>query len=53
MAFMVLGPMLDIKLLLMYFGVFRKRVIVALVVTVLVVVLTTMLGLQYFWPDWS
>ncbi len=30
MAFMVLGPMLDIKLVLMYFRVFRKRFIIAL-----------------------
>jgi uncharacterized membrane protein YraQ (UPF0718 family) len=30
MAFMVLGPMLDLKLLFMYLGVFRKRAIVAL-----------------------
>jgi hypothetical protein len=50
MAFMVLGPMLDLKLLLMYFSVFRKRVIIALVVAVLSVVLMTMLGLQFFFP---
>jgi uncharacterized protein len=30
MAFMVLGPMLDLKLLFMYLGLFRKRAIVAL-----------------------
>lgn len=50
MAFMVLGPMLDLKLLLMYFSIFRKRVIVALVVTVVGIVLVAMLGLQYFFP---
>lgn len=50
MAFMVLGPMLDLKLLLMYFSVFSKRVILALVITVVGVVLVTMLGLQYFSP---
>jgi len=30
MAFMVLGPMLDIKLLLMYISLFKKRVIIVL-----------------------
>jgi len=30
MAFMVLGPMLDIKLLAMYHGVFRRKAIIAL-----------------------
>ncbi len=40
LAFMVLGPMLDIKLLLMYMRVFRKRFITALTgVTVLLVFL--------------
>ncbi len=27
MAFMIMGPMMDVKLLSMYFGVFRKRVV--------------------------
>lgn len=30
MAFMVLGPMLDMKLVMMYFGVFRRRLILTL-----------------------
>jgi len=51
MAFMVLGPMLDIKLLLMYLSVFRKRLIVALAFTVPTVVLVAMLALQAFMPD--
>jgi uncharacterized membrane protein YraQ (UPF0718 family) len=51
MAFMVLGPMLDVKLLLMYLSVFRKRLIVALAVTVPLAVLLVMLGLQRFFPD--
>lgn len=50
MAFMVLGPMFDIKLLLMYLSVFRKRVIVALSLSTFLSVLTTMLVLEYFWP---
>lgn len=50
MAFMVLGPMLDIKLILMYGSVFRKRVILALIGTVLSTVLVTMLGLHHLFP---
>jgi hypothetical protein len=38
LAFMVLGPMLDIKLLLMYVGVFRKRAIIILAAAVLMLV---------------
>lgn len=30
MAFMLLGPMLDMKLVMMYFGIFRKRLILTL-----------------------
>ncbi len=47
MAFMVLGPMLDIKLILMYFSVFRNKVIVSLIVAVVLSVLLGMLGLEY------
>ena len=50
MAFMVLGPMLDIKLILMYFSVFRKGVILALIGTVLTTVLLAMLALHSFFP---
>jgi uncharacterized membrane protein YraQ (UPF0718 family) len=38
MAFMVLGPMLDIKLILMYFNVFRLRAIVTLAALVFLLV---------------
>jgi len=38
MAFMVLGPMLDIKLILMYFNVFRLRAIVTLAALVFLMV---------------
>jgi len=38
LAFLVLGPMLDTKLLLMYLGVFRKRAIVILAVVIAVAV---------------
>jgi len=51
MAFMVLGPMFDIKLLLMYLTVFRKRLIVTLAVAVPVVVFLAMLALQTVWPE--
>jgi uncharacterized protein len=47
MAFMLLGPMLDIKLLFMYRTVFRKRFIVVLAVTVLALVLLTALGIHF------
>ncbi len=51
MAFMVLGPMFDIKLLLMYLSVFRKRVILALSLSTIFSVLLLMLILQYFFPN--
>lgn len=49
LAFLVIGPMFDIKLLLMYQGVFRKRAIVALAVlaTVLVFVASVAVGLLW------
>ena len=47
MAFMVLGPMLDMKLLLMYLTMFRKRVIVALSFLTFMAVLGVMMFLQY------
>ena len=43
MAFMVLGPMLDIKLILMYFQLFRKRFIIALSGTTFMLVFLSML----------
>lgn len=51
MAFMVLGPMFDIKLLLMYLSVFRKRVILTLSLCTIFSVLLLMLALQYFLPN--
>jgi uncharacterized protein len=50
MAFMILGPMLDVKLILMYFSVFRKRVIISLIVTIFVTVFLTMSGLHMLFP---
>lgn len=51
MAFMVLGPMLDIKLVLMYLSVFRKRAILALCLAIPVFVFLAMLTLEFFLPD--
>nr|WP_321464882.1 permease [uncultured Desulfobulbus sp.] len=51
LAFMVLGPMFDIKLFLMYFGLFSKKVIAALIATVLFAIFFTMLALHLFFPQ--
>lgn len=47
MAFMVLGPMLDIKLILMYLTFLRKRAILALILLTFSSVLLTMLALEF------
>lgn len=47
MAFMVLGPMLDLKLMLAYFTMFRGRTIWFLAVLTVVAVLVVMIVLQY------
>jgi uncharacterized membrane protein YraQ (UPF0718 family) len=46
MAFLLTGPMFDLKLLLMYRTVFRRRAIVALASLVLVAVLAVAVGLE-------
>jgi uncharacterized membrane protein YraQ (UPF0718 family) len=46
MGFMVLGPMLDIKLLLMYLGLFKKRAIIKLAGMTVLMVFLTMLILE-------
>ncbi len=46
MAFMVLGPMLDLKLILMYLGLFRKRLILVLSTLTFLFVGLSMLILQ-------
>lgn len=48
MAFLLTGPMFDLKLLLMYQGLFRKNVIVVLALLVLGTVLTVSLGFGLF-----
>ena len=47
LAFLLTGPMLDLKLLLMYLGVFRRRAIFALAGTTVVFVFVTMLLMHY------
>ncbi len=47
MAFMVLGPMLDIKLMMMYRSIFRKRFIGVFAGVVIMLVLMYMLLFQY------
>ncbi len=47
LSFMVLGPMVDIKLLLMYLGVFKKRAIVAIASLTIFAVFVGMLFFHY------
>jgi uncharacterized protein len=55
LAFLVLGPMLDIKLILMYTRVFRLRLILTIVACVVVLVLVLCLGLYQVYEanGWS
>lgn len=46
MAFMVLGPMLDIKLILMYLGLFTRKMILTLVLSVTLTVFLAMAALE-------
>ena len=48
MGFMVLGPMLDLKLSAMYLSFIRKRAFIGLVVVVYSLVFFTMLGWEIF-----
>jgi uncharacterized membrane protein YraQ (UPF0718 family) len=47
MAFLVLGPMLDMKLYVMFTRVFRTRLILTLLVTLLVTVFSLSMALEY------
>lgn len=51
MAFLVLGPMFDIKLYVMYTRIFRRRLIFTIVGSVIIQVFVYMLILHYVWPD--
>ena len=44
MAFMVLGPMLDLKLVAMYFRVFKKRLILVLSLSTFIIVFVSMMA---------
>lgn len=50
MAFMILGPMLDVKLILMYLSLFRKRVIITLCSMTAVLVFLSILVMEFFSP---
>jgi len=50
LGFLVLGPMLDLKLMMMYLSVFRKRAIVLLSVLTFCVVFILMLFIETFLP---
>lgn len=50
LAFLVLGPMLDLKLMMMYLSVFRKRAIAYLFVTIFLVVFLLMLAVEFTLP---
>jgi uncharacterized membrane protein YraQ (UPF0718 family) len=49
-AFLVLGPMFDLKLLLMFTRVFRRRLIVTIVLSVSIQVFVYSLAVHYLWP---
>jgi uncharacterized membrane protein YraQ (UPF0718 family) len=51
LAFLVLGPMLDLKLLMMYTRVFRPRLIAVLVACTVIQTAAYTLALHYFFPD--
>jgi uncharacterized protein len=55
LAFLVLGPMLDLKLLLMYTRVFRRRLIITIItcVSVLTMILCLAVHLIYQMNGWS
>jgi uncharacterized membrane protein YraQ (UPF0718 family) len=48
-AFLVLGPMFDLKLLMMFTRVFRKRLIVTIVVSVAIQVFVYSMAVYYLW----
>jgi uncharacterized membrane protein YraQ (UPF0718 family) len=50
LAFLVLGPMFDFKLLLMFTRVFRRRLIVTIILAVSIQVFLYTLAVHYLWP---
>lgn len=51
LAFLVLGPMLDIKLYVMYTRIFRSRLIWTIICCVVIQVFLYTLAVHYFWKD--
>jgi uncharacterized membrane protein YraQ (UPF0718 family) len=51
LAFLVLGPMFDLKLMVMYTRIFRKRLIITVVLAVMVQIFVYSLAVHYLWPD--
>jgi uncharacterized membrane protein YraQ (UPF0718 family) len=51
LAFLLIGPMFDIKLLLMYRGVFRKKAIIGLAVAATVLVFAASAAAGLFWEE--
>jgi uncharacterized membrane protein YraQ (UPF0718 family) len=50
LGFLVLGPMLDLKLMLMYLSVFRKQTIALLSILIFCVVFILMIAIEFFLP---
>jgi uncharacterized membrane protein YraQ (UPF0718 family) len=50
LAFIVLGPMFDLKLLMMFTRVFRKRIILTIIICVFVQVFAYTMAVHYIWP---
>jgi uncharacterized membrane protein YraQ (UPF0718 family) len=50
LGFLVLGPMFDLKLLLMFTRVFRRRIIVTIAICVFTQVFLYVLAVHYLWP---
>ncbi len=53
LAFLVLGPMLDLKLLVMYTRVFRPRLIATIVTAVVIQVFVYSLVVHWMWEAWA
>jgi uncharacterized protein len=51
MAFLVLGPMFDLKLLFMVTRVFRRRVMITIIISVAIQVFVYCMAVHYLWPD--
>jgi uncharacterized membrane protein YraQ (UPF0718 family) len=53
LAFLVLGPMLDLKLFLMYTRVFRPRLMFVIILAVVVQVFVLTLATHYLWIEYA